>query len=105
MGSTALSPTGTVTLVFTDSEGSTRLLRALGDRYAEALAVHRRLLRGIWSRHNGVEIDTEGDSFFTVFSRASDAVAAAVDAQREVAAFPWLAGHRMRVRIGIHTGE
>ncbi len=70
-------PTGTVTFLFTDIEGSTRLLRELGDGYAEVLAEHRRALREAWGRHEGVEVDTQGDAFFVAFGRASDAVAAA----------------------------
>ena len=92
-------PTGTVTFLFTDIEGSTRLLQALGDGYGEALAEHRRVLRDAWVRHEGVEVDTQGDAFFVAFARASDAVAAAADAQGA------LAGGSVRVRIGLHTGE
>ncbi|MBA2425433.1 MAG: hypothetical protein H0V58_08750 [Actinobacteria bacterium] len=92
-------PSGTVTLLFTDIEGSTRLLHELGERYAEVLAEHRRLLREAFSRHGGVEVDTQGDAFFVAFARATDAVAAARDAQDA------LAGGPVRVRIGIHTGE
>jgi predicted ATPase/class 3 adenylate cyclase len=92
-------PAGTVTLLFTDIEASTRLLHDLGEAYADVLAGHRRLLRNAFSRHGGVEVDTQGDAFFVVFARVSDAVAAARDA---VAA---LAGGPVRVRIGIHTGE
>jgi class 3 adenylate cyclase len=95
---------GTVTLLFTDIEGSTRLLNALGDRFGEALAEHRRLLRDVWQRHDGVEIDTQGDAFFVVFSRASDAPAAGADTQRALAAHPWPDGRPVRVRIGVHTG-
>jgi predicted ATPase/class 3 adenylate cyclase/Tfp pilus assembly protein PilF len=92
-------PTGTVTFLFSDIEGSTRLLQELGDGYAEALAEHRRALRESWKRHEGVEVDTQGDAFFVAFARASDAVAAAADAQGALAEGP------MRVRIGLHTGE
>jgi predicted ATPase len=92
-------PTGTVTLLFTDIEGSTRLLEQLGDRYADALAEHRRLLRAAFARHGGVEVDTQGDAFFVAFPRASDAVAAATEAQEALQAGP------IRVRMGIHTGE
>src|SRR5262249_37645371 len=70
-------PTGTVTFLFTDIEGSTRLLRELGDGYAEALAEHRRALREAFRAHEGVEVDTQGDAFFVAFARASDAAAAA----------------------------
>src|SRR5919199_829783 len=76
-------PSGTVTLLFTDIEGSTRLLQALGgDRYADALAAHQRLLRAAFAAHGGREVDTQGDAFFVAFPRALDAVQAAVDAQR-----------------------
>ena len=92
-------PTGTVTFLFTDIEGSTRLLQELGDGYGEALAEHRRVLREAWQRHEGVEVDTQGDAFFVAFARATDAVAAAVDAQGAVAHGP------VRVRMGLHTGE
>jgi predicted ATPase len=91
-------PTGTVTFLFTDIEGSTRLLQELGDGYAAALADHRRVLREAFAAHHGVEVDTQGDAFFVAFSRASDALAAA----REVTEA--LDGP-IRVRIGIHTGE
>src|SRR5215218_4187568 len=92
-------PTGTVTFLFTDIEGSTRLLHELGERYADALAEHRRVLRDAFARHGGVEVDTQGDAFFVAFARATDAVAAARDAQAA------LAGGVVRVRMGLHTGE
>jgi predicted ATPase len=92
-------PSGTVTLLFTDIEGSTRLLEELGERYASVLAEHRRLLRDAFSRHGGVEVDTQGDAFFVAFARAGDAAAAAGEAQQA------LAGRPVRIRIGIHTGE
>ena len=92
-------PTGTVTLVFTDVEGSTRLLQQLGaDAYADTLAQHRRALREAFIRHDGVEVDTQGDSFFIAFSTAPAAIAAAAEAQQLLAAGP------IRVRMGIHTG-
>jgi predicted ATPase/class 3 adenylate cyclase len=92
-------PTGTVTFLFTDIEGSTVLLHTFGDRYAEVLAEHRQLLREAFERRNGVEVDTQGDAFFVAFARASDALTAAAEAQKA------LAGGPVRVRIGIHTGE
>jgi predicted ATPase/class 3 adenylate cyclase len=99
-------PTGTVTLLFTDVEGSTKLLDALGsERYAEVLEAHRRLLREVFSCHGGYEVDTEGDAFFVAFSRAQDAVAAAGEGQRALAEAEWPDGGEMRVRMGIHTGE
>lgn len=97
-------PSGTVTLLFTDIEGSTRLLRALGDHYAEVLAAHNELLRGAWTTHGGYEVDTQGDSFFVSFARAADAVAAAVAAQRALAAYSWPPGRAVLVRMGLHTG-
>jgi predicted ATPase/class 3 adenylate cyclase len=98
-------PTGTVTLLFSDIEGSTRLLERLGDRYVEVLGEHRRLLRAAFARFNGREVGTEGDAFFIAFDKASEAVAAAVAAQSALAAHPWPDGAVMRVRMGIHTGE
>jgi predicted ATPase len=92
-------PTGVVTLLFTDVEGSTRLLHELGDDYGEALHEHRRRLRRAFADHEGVEVDTQGDAFFVAFARASNAVAAAADGQRA------LADGRIRVRMGLHTGE
>lgn len=93
-------PTGTVTLLFTDIAGSTRLLEELGDGYADALAEHRRLLRATFAHHKGVEVDTQGDAFFVAFAKASDALAAAIQAQATLST----AGP-IRVRIGMHTGE
>ena len=92
-------PSGTVTLLFTDIEGSTRLLEEVGDGYADVLAEHRRVLRDAFTRHNGVEVDTQGDAFFVAFARATDAMAAAAEGQAA------LDGGPVRVRIGIHTGE
>jgi predicted ATPase/class 3 adenylate cyclase len=98
-------PSGTVTLLFTDIEGSTRLLQHLGDRYRNFLAEHRRLLRAVFDEHGAHEVSTEGDAFFVAFARASDAVAAAVNGQRVLAAHPWAEGIGLRVRMGIHSGE
>jgi YVTN family beta-propeller protein len=98
-------PTGTVTLLFTDIEGSTRLLKALGDRYGSVLADHQRLLRLAFEEAGGHEIDTQGDAFFVAFSRAKDAVTAALAAQRSLASHTWPDGRPVRVRIGIHTAE
>src|SRR5437868_1160049 len=92
-------PTGVVTLLFTDVEGSTRLLHELGDGYGEALHEHRRRLRAAFAEHEGVEVDTQGDAFFFAFARPSDAVAAAADGQRALMDGP------VRVRMGLHTGE
>jgi predicted ATPase/class 3 adenylate cyclase len=96
---TSQLPAGEVTLLFTDIEGSTRLLRDLGDAYADALAEHRRIVRRAVAAHGGVEVDTQGDAFFVAFARASDAVAASAQAQRALADGP------VRVRMGLHTGE
>ncbi len=96
--------TATVTFLFTDVEGSTLLLRQLGDRYGEVLGDHQRLLRDAFARHDGREVDTQGDAFFVAFARARDAAAAAVDAQRALAAHAWPDGADLRVRMGLHTG-
>jgi predicted ATPase/class 3 adenylate cyclase/DNA-binding CsgD family transcriptional regulator len=98
-------PTGTVTLLFTDIEGSTRLLLQLGDYYADVLAECRQLLRAVFQQWNGHEVDTQGDSFFVVFARAADAIAAVVAMQRALAAHAWPEGVAVRVRMGLHTGE
>jgi class 3 adenylate cyclase/tetratricopeptide (TPR) repeat protein len=98
-------PSGTVTLLFTDIEGSTRLLQRQRDRYADLLADHDRLLRNAFAAHNGREIGTRGDGFFVAFRRAWDAVRAAVDAQRSLAAHAWPDGDELRVRMGLHSGE
>ena len=99
-------PTGTVTLLFTDVEGSTRLLRRLGRRrYTDALGQHRRLLREAFERYDGYEVDSEGDSFFVAFAQATTAVAAASEAQEALARAAWPEGEAFPVRIGIHTGE
>jgi predicted ATPase/class 3 adenylate cyclase/DNA-binding CsgD family transcriptional regulator len=92
-------------MLFTDIEGSTRLLEDLGDRYAELLADYRRVLRSALQEWNGHEIDTQGDAFFIAFARASDAVLAAVEAQRAIAHHSWPGDGAVRVRMGIHTGE
>ena len=96
---------GTVTFVFTDIEGSTKLLERLGEGYGEALADHRRIVREAFGARGGQEIDTQGDSFFYAFERARDAVAAAVVAQRALASHSWPAGEELRVRMSVHTGE
>ncbi|GAC1357003.1 MAG: LuxR family transcriptional regulator [Ktedonobacteraceae bacterium] len=98
-------PTGTVTLLFTDIEGSTRLLQRLGEHYAEVLAECRQLLRSMFQQYNGFEVDTQGDAFFVTFARATDATLAAVDIQRVLAKHTWPEGISVRVRIGLHTGE
>jgi predicted ATPase/class 3 adenylate cyclase len=99
-------PEGTVTLLLTDIEGSTRTLHRLGEvRYADALADHRDIIRAATAEHNGVEVDTQGDAFFIVFSRTIDGVNAAVAMQRGLAKHPWLEGGEIKVRLGLHTGE
>ncbi|MEO8953259.1 MAG: adenylate/guanylate cyclase domain-containing protein [Ktedonobacteraceae bacterium] len=98
-------PTGTVTLLFTDMEGSTRLLRQLGERYANVLADCRRLLRNVFQQYHGHEVDTQGDAFFVAFARATDAVGAAAAIQHALADYSWPADAMVRVRIGLHTGE
>jgi predicted ATPase/class 3 adenylate cyclase len=98
-------PGGTVTLLFTDIEGSTQLLRRLGSLYARVEENHRRLLRDVFARFDGREVDTQGDAFMVAFRGAHDAVNAAAEIQRQLAAEPWPAGTEVRVRIGIHTGQ
>jgi predicted ATPase/class 3 adenylate cyclase len=98
-------PIGTVTLLFTDVEGSTSLLHALGDRYADVLEAHRRLLREAFGAQAGVEVDTQGDAFFYAFPEASGGLLGAAAAQRALAGHAWPEGHALRVRVGVHTGE
>lgn len=98
-------PIGTVTFLFTDIEGSTKLLAQLGDDYANLLAEQRRILREVFTRNEGQEVDTQGDSFFVSFPRASQAVSAAAEIQRTLQAHEWPNGVEVRVRMGLHTGE
>src|SRR3954468_8985293 len=98
-------PRGTVTFLFTDIEGSTRLLQRFGDRYADLLDQHRRIVREAVTACDGREVDTQGESFFFAFARANAAVGAAVAAQRGLAAHDWPEGGEVRVRMGLHTGE
>jgi adenylate/guanylate cyclase family protein len=98
-------PHGTVTFLFTDVEGSTRLLRLLRDGYAEVLGEHQRLLRAAFGEYDGREVHTEGDAFFVAFARATDAVAAAVAAQRRLASHSWPDGVEVRVRMGVHSRD
>jgi predicted ATPase/class 3 adenylate cyclase len=99
-------PTGTVTFLFTDIEGSTALLQRLGDRhYADVLAQHQRLLRDAFAQGNGQEIDTQGDAFLVAFSRARDALGTAVAAQQALLKHIWPDGEAPLVRMGLHTGE
>jgi class 3 adenylate cyclase/tetratricopeptide (TPR) repeat protein len=98
-------PTGTVTLLFTDIEGSTRLVQQLDERYGDVLTQHHSLLRAVFAAFDGYEVSTEGDAFFVAFERAPQALAAAAAVQRALAAHPWPEGVAVRVRIGLHTGE
>jgi class 3 adenylate cyclase len=98
-------PSGTVTFVFSDIEGSTALQKQLGDGYDRVLSDHRRLMRERFTERGGVEIDTQGDAFFFAFPRARDAVEAAVEAQRAHAAHEWPEACTVLVRMGLHTGE
>ena len=98
-------PEGTVTFLFTDIEGSTQLLHRLREGYTFLLADHHRILREVFTNWDGHEVDTQGDAFFVAFSRATQAVGAAVEAQRKLAEHAWPEGVTVRVRMGIHTGE
>ena len=98
-------PGGTVTFLFTDIEGSTRLLQQLGDAYGDVVRDHRLLLREHLGDKGGTEVDTQGDAFFYSFSRAKDGVAGAVAAQRALAEHEWPDGAEVKVRMGLHTGE
>src|SRR5919109_1532214 len=98
-------PTGTVTFLFTDIEGSTKLLQELGEGYRAVQDRHEEILRAAVGAEGGVEVRTEGDSFFVVFRTPAQAVRAVVVAQRELAAADWPHGQPLRVRMGVHTGE
>src|SRR5579872_5533470 len=98
-------PTGTITFLFTDIEGSTDLLQRLGPRYAGVLADQRALLRAAFANWNGSEVDTQGDAFFAAFPRAADALACAAEAQVTLAGHDWPEDSAVRVRMGLHTGE
>jgi class 3 adenylate cyclase len=98
-------PTGTVTFLFTDIEGSTRLLQQLGDRYAAVRDAHAAIVRQAIEAGGGVEVSTEGDSFFVAFPSPVGAVRAAVAAQRGLATHDWAPASPVRVRMGLHTGE
>ena len=94
-----------MTFLFTDIEGSTRLLQELGDEYGQVVTDHRRLLRDVFAAAGGREVDTQGDAFFYSFTRARDAVRGAVDGQRALASHAWPQDAEVRVRMGLHTGE
>ncbi|NIS80063.1 MAG: AAA family ATPase [Anaerolineales bacterium] len=98
-------PEGTVTFLFTDIEGSTELLKMLGDAYATLLADQCTILRACFTKWNGKEVDTQGDAFFYSFPRATEAVSAAVEAQRAISSHDWPEGVEVRIRMGLHTGE
>src|ERR1700676_4880433 len=98
-------PTGTVTLLFTDIEGSTLLLQHIGEQYNSVLAQCRQVLHTAFQRFHGHEVDSQGDAFFFAFARATDAVSAAVAAQRALASHTWPDQAAVRVRMGLHTGE
>lgn len=98
-------PTGTVTYLFTDIEGSTRLVQELGPQWTDLLTRHGRILREAIANGGGTELSNEGDAFFAVFPTASGAITASVIAQRALAAETWPEGHPVRVRMGLHTGE
>ncbi len=97
-------PSGDVTFVLTDIEGSTRLFRELGDRYVAALNQHNQIIRDAFAAFDGVEVKNDGDSFFFAFPRAEDAALAAAAAQRRLAVAAWPHHRPFRVRMGIHTG-
>src|SRR5215831_4415614 len=98
-------PSGVVTFVFTDIEGSTRLVKALRERYPQILAEHRRLVRAAIASHGGHEVDTQGDAFFVAFTSAKQAVLCALDVQQALAGHQWPSGASIRVRMGVHTGH
>ena len=98
-------PEGTVTFLFTDVEGSTSLVKKLGEAYAQVLALQRQILRTAFESCQGREVDTQGDAFFVAFAHAGQAIAAAIQAQQSLAAQAWPEGLEVRVRMGLHTGE
>jgi YVTN family beta-propeller protein len=98
-------PSGAVTFLFTDMEGSTRLVKRLRERYGEVLHEHQRLLRASFEAHDGYEVDTQGDSFFVAFSSARDALLAAVESQLALSSHSWPEGVQIKVRMGLHTGQ
>jgi class 3 adenylate cyclase/streptogramin lyase len=98
-------PSGAVTFLFTDIEGSTRLVKQLRERYGEVLEEHQRLLRAAFEAHGGHEVDTQGDSFFVAFASARDALLAAVEGQLALSTHPWPEGVEIKVRMGLHTGQ
>src|SRR5947209_9885971 len=97
--------TGTVTMLFSDIEGTIHLLQQASYNYVDMIAACRQLLRAVFQRWNGHEVDTQGDAFFVAFAHATDAVSAAVEMQRTLATYGWPNGMTVRVRIGLHTGQ
>jgi len=104
MAGTLELPSGIVTFVFTDIEGSTRHLRRLGDRYSALLDRHLELMASAWDAHRGRVVDTAGDGVFVAFQSADDAVNACAEAQRELSREPWPDDGVLRSRMGVHTG-
>ena len=98
-------PAGTITMLFSDIEGSTALLYRLGEKYAEALFRQQALVRAAIAANNGLEMGTEGDSFFVVFESAIDAVRCCVAAQHSMSTNIWPEGVSVRIRMGLHSGE
>jgi len=98
-------PGGTVTFLFTDIEGSTQLLDRLRDQYETLISSHHQIVREALTKWNGREVDTQGDAFFAVFPKASEAVGAVVDIQRAMNEGDWPESVEVRVRMGLHTGE
>lgn len=98
-------PEGTISLLFTDIAGSTQLLRRTGDAYVGILAEHQHLLREAFHAHHGHEVHTEGDAFFVAFANATEALAAAIEAQQALASHLWPEHARVLVRMGLHTGR
>jgi WD40 repeat protein/class 3 adenylate cyclase len=103
--SSNIQPAGTITFLFTDMEGSTRLIEKLDAQYPRMLREYQEILRASIQEWNGHEVDTQGDSFFVTFARASDAIQCAMEAQRAIAAHTWPQDEIVRVRMGLHSGE
>jgi class 3 adenylate cyclase len=105
MKSLGLVATQTLTFLFTDIEGSTAMVRRLGDAWPAVLADHHRLIRAAFAAHGGEEVVTQGDGVFAVFTSPRACVDAAIQMQRELVSHAWPAGESVRVRMGIHSGE
>ncbi len=104
MTAVATLPSGLVTFVMTDIEGSTKMFRRLGEGYPPILETHNRLLREQWQAYGGAEVKTVGDAFIVAFGSAADAMSASVAAQRAMADHPWPADATVRIRVGVHAG-